>query len=151
MEDLEFLEHWPVAVQRAREWVLECPADRVQEAAGYGLSVYQATDCVRQVLALTIYAVAVSVGGQVEDVTPAQVRDVLAGRKPGSVDRWWVEKLGTLVRYEPIAGALRQARTPWWDDSLSINGPGVAPHPVSHGLLAARAVFPDLPDPWESA
>jgi hypothetical protein len=133
---------WVQAQRRAAAWLATCPPDVIGERVVY-VSAYEAGTAARDVLTLTVYALAAPRGRAVDAVTSGEVRDVLTEHDtPGALIGWWTEALGDLRRHEPVSPALRQASHPAWDDTLSLNSSGPAPHPVRDGppvVLAALA------------
>lgn len=143
---------WTHAQQCGADWLAACPQDAFSQFANQYRLVEQVTDSAGQVLALTICAIAATRGRAADAVSPAEIRQVLNERDtPRTLIEFWSGplRLGNLpcdVRHE-LTSALNWASRPYWDDTLSINGPGIAPFPASDGPPVVRAVLEQMAPP----
>ncbi len=140
------------ARHRAAGWLKACPQEVLSQFASPYRLAQQVQDSAHEVLALTMYALAATTGRTADEVTPAEIRQTLIGRgTPAALMDFWRESLrvGNLppAAWRALAFAINWASRSRWDDSLSINGPGIAPFPASDGPPVALAVLEQLAPP----
>ncbi len=156
---------WTPALRRAAAWIAACPEETLSPFAGQYRPTAQVRESARQVLALTIYMLAATGGHDVEAVTADDIDRVLAERDtPGAVIDYWsqclraapaaderrevsVEHRELWDEHRGLWSALDWASRPAWDDSLSINGPTIAPFPALDGPPVVRVVLDQVRPP----